>query len=163
VADARDALSALSGSAAVTVVLLDHFASAEINAAGDAFGGVFDVDGLDPSLAALRLTFERKAHLAAQERLARALARSYDDLSEMSLKEAARLAPDETAAVERRRARLGIVSEHALCDDDGAPLPLDALPGWLRFARTVRVSIEGNAGLCRGLLETRYGLSRAEP
>jgi hypothetical protein len=30
----------------------------------------------------------------------------------------------------------------------------------LRFAKTVRVSIEGNAGLCRGLLETRYGGTR---
>jgi (Z)-2-((N-methylformamido)methylene)-5-hydroxybutyrolactone dehydrogenase len=27
----------------------------------------------------------------------------------------------------------------------------------LRFAKTVRVSIDGNAGLCRGLLDVRYG------
>jgi hypothetical protein len=47
--------------------------------------------------------------------------------------------------------------------DDGAPITPEKLPGWLRFARTVRVSIDGNAGLCRGLLETRYGLTRAEP
>jgi hypothetical protein len=31
----------------------------------------------------------------------------------------------------------------------------------LRFAQTVRVSIDGNAGFCRGLLETRYGLARS--
>jgi hypothetical protein len=49
---------------------------------------------------------------------------------------------------------------YALCDDDGAPLSEERLPGWLRFARTVRVSIEGNAGFCRGLLETRYGVVR---
>jgi hypothetical protein len=28
----------------------------------------------------------------------------------------------------------------------------------LRFARTVRSSIEGNAELCRGLLATRYSV-----
>jgi hypothetical protein len=36
----------------------------------------------------------------------------------------------------------------------------DRLPAWLRFAAAVRVSIEGNAEFCRGLLETRYGLAR---
>jgi metal-sulfur cluster biosynthetic enzyme len=163
VADARDAVSGLPDAGAVSVLLLDHFASEEINAASDAFGAAFGVDGLDPSLTSLRLTFDRKAHVAAQERLARALAGVHGDLSEISLAEAARCAPAEVAAVERRRARLGIVSDHALCDDSGVPLAHDALPRWLRFARTVRVSIDGNAGLCRGLLETRYGLTRAAP
>jgi hypothetical protein len=54
-----------------------------------------------------------------------------------------------------------VISDFALCDDRGEPLPADRLPGWLRFARTVRVSIDGNAGFCRGLLETRYGLARS--
>ena len=60
----------------------------------------------------------------------------------------------------RRRARLGIESRYALCDDAGEPLAETALPAWLRFARTVRVSIDGNAALCTGLLETRYGVER---
>ncbi|MCU7730213.1 iron-sulfur cluster assembly protein [Actinoplanes sp. KI2] len=158
VADARDAVSALPDAGPVSVVLLDHFASEEINAA--AFDAAFDTDGTDPSLSSLRLIFDRKAHVAAQDRLARRLS---GDLSRLSLAEAARQAPDAAAAVVRRRARLGISSDYALCDDTGAPLTPEALPGWLRFARTVRVSIDGNAGLCRGLLETRYGLTRAEP
>ena len=169
VADARDAVAAVPGVTAVEVVLLEHFVSAEINAGVAAvsdFAATFTGDterGLDPSLAELRTTFERKAHVAAQERLARALIAAGvagDRLPSTSLAEAAALAPDAADAVTRRRERLGLHSPHALCDDDGAPFSAERLPGWLRFARTVRVSIDGNAGFCRGLLETRYALAR---
>ncbi len=160
VADARDVLAALPGAGRVDVVLLDHFAADEINAgvaAASGFGDGFATDGGDPELAELRAVFERKAQVAAQERLARALG---PHLSErLTLAEAARIAPGATAAVVRRRERLGLVSEFAVCDDQGAAVAADRLPGWLRFARTVRVSVEGNATLCRGLLETRYGLT----
>jgi hypothetical protein len=155
VADAREALAPMAG----TVVLLDHFAAAEINAAAS-FDTAFPSDGHDPALASLRRTFDRKAHLAAQERLARAVAPHLPDrsaLRTLTLAAAASHAPPAAAAVARRRARLGIVSAYALCDDAGQPLSPAALPGWLRFARTVRVSIDGNAGFCSGLLETRYG------
>jgi metal-sulfur cluster biosynthetic enzyme len=159
VADAREAVSSLAGAGPVEIVLLDHFASAEINAAA-AFP--FDADGSDPSLESLRATFERKAHLAAQERLARALIVSgvpAAALPSMPLASAEASAPVDD--VIRCRERLGIVSEWAFCDDRGDPLDEERMPRWLRFARTVRVSIEGNAGLCQGLLGTRYGLTRA--
>ena len=42
---------------------------------------------------------------------------------------------------------------------DGAPLTVPELPRFLRFARLVATSLEGNAGLCRGLLRTRYDLT----
>lgn len=159
VADARDALAAISPR--VEVVLLEHFVADEINAgvaAVTGFSSSFEADG---ELEELRATFERKAHLAAQERLARALAAAdLDDLQTVSFRRAADIAPAEAASVVRRRDRLGIASEFALCDDDGAPLTEEKLPSWLRFARTVRVSIDGNAGFCRGLLETRYGLEK---
>jgi metal-sulfur cluster biosynthetic enzyme len=160
VADARDALAARFDR--VDVVLLEHFVSDEINAGVAAvsdFGAAFGGDE-DRELAALRTTFERKAHVAAQERLARALVGAGLDrgrLRSVTLEAAASLVPDAAAAVARRRDRLGIVSRYALCDDEGAALSEEGLPGWLRFAATVRVSIEGNAGFCRGLLETRYG------
>ena len=163
VADARDALAELAEH--VEVVLLEHFASDEINAGVAAvsdFGAALGAEE-DRDLAHLRSTFERKAHVAAQERLARALVAAGLDrsgLHAVSLEGAASLAPDAAAGVSRRRARLGIVSRYALCDDDGAALSEEALPGWLRFARAVRVSIEGNAGFCQGLLETRYNLTR---
>ena len=159
VADARDALAAVAPH--VEVVLLEHFVSDEINlgvAAVTDFSSSFEADG---ELEELRTTFERKAHMAAQERLARALAAAgLDDLHTVSAVLAADVAPDAAASVARRRERLGITSDFALCDDLGSPLTEEKLPGWLRFARTVRVSIDGNAGFCRGLLETRYGLAK---
>jgi hypothetical protein len=158
VADARDAVAALPGAGRVTVVLLEHFVSTEINegvAAVSSFDSQFDADG---SLEELRTTFERKAHLAAQERMARQLAPSCPDLVSVTMESAMRLAPSAAQAVARRRSRLGIVSSYALCDQSGSPLTPDDLPGWLRFAQTVRVSIDGNAGFCQGLLKTRYNL-----
>ncbi|MEV6304745.1 iron-sulfur cluster assembly protein [Actinoplanes sp. NPDC051861] len=155
VADARDAL--LTVAAHVDVVLLDHFAAEEINAAAGGFADRFDTDGSDPSLSDLRAVFDRKAHTAAQERLARALGPELR--ADMSLAEALLLAPDAASAVVRRRERLGLVSELAICDDEGGPIAADRLGAWLRFARTVRVSVDGNTALCRGLLSTRYGLT----
>jgi hypothetical protein len=64
-----------------------------------------------------------------------------------------------------RRAELGLdTSEGAplVVDPDGKPVPKEAVVQHLRFARTVRVSIEGNAELCRGLLATRYGIPDRE-
>ncbi|MGZ6854557.1 MAG: metal-sulfur cluster biosynthetic enzyme, partial [Mycobacteriaceae bacterium] len=43
-----------------------------------------------------------------------------------------------------------------MVDDEGHPVPEDAVPIKLRFAKTVRISIDGNAHFCRGLLRTRY-------
>jgi metal-sulfur cluster biosynthetic enzyme len=176
VADARDAVAAVPGAGPVDIVLRDHFASTEINegvATASSFAAVFDASpgassgvfpGADPSLESLRTTFERKAHLAAQERLARALAAAGVPAAcwpDLSLADAASSAPEATAGVVRRRTRLGLVSSWAFCDDRGDPLDAGRMPGWLRFARTVRVSIDGNAGFCQGLLGTRYGLRRS--
>jgi metal-sulfur cluster biosynthetic enzyme len=176
VADARDAVAAVPGAAPVDIVLLDHFVSTEINegvAAATSFAAAFDASpgtcpgaspGADPALESLRTTFERKAHLAAQERLARALLAAgvpASSLPTLPLITASASAPAAAAGVVRRRKRLGIVSSWAFCDDRGEPLDAERMPDWLRFARTVRVSIDGNADFCRGLLGTRYGLRRS--
>ncbi|MEU4428927.1 iron-sulfur cluster assembly protein, partial [Actinoplanes sp. NPDC024001] len=99
VADARDELAAL-GVDRVEVVLVDHFAAAEINAGVAGFASTgFATDGRDPALAQLRETFDRKAHTAAQERLARLVAPVVGErLASLTLEEAGRLAPDATAA-----------------------------------------------------------------
>jgi metal-sulfur cluster biosynthetic enzyme len=167
VADARDALAARFDR--VKVVLLEHFVSDEINAGvaavsdfATAFAG--DATAVDAELLELRSVFERKAHTAAQERMARALVAAgvpRESLATLSWAAAREVAPEAAAAVARRRDRLGISSTGAFCDDEGVALGPETMPGWLRFAQTVRVSIEGNAGFCRGLLETRYGLARA--
>jgi hypothetical protein len=64
-----------------------------------------------------------------------------------------------------RRIELGLdVSGGAplVVDPEGKRIPEDAVVQHLRFARTVRVSIEGNAELCRGLLATRYEIFNRE-
>ena len=47
-------------------------------------------------------------------------------------------------------------NSRVLVDDDGKAIPPEAVPLRLRFAKSVRISMEGNAHFCRGLLATRY-------
>ncbi|QUH04798.1 iron-sulfur cluster assembly protein [Saccharopolyspora erythraea] len=160
VADAREALAAVAPGP-VRVRLLDHFASEEINAGvavGDGFDAAF------PGLAAgelddLRATFLRKAHAAYQQQIAARLlkaGRTHAELVRLRLGELA----EDTTRLRRRRRQLGLPSDDSaplLVDDQGGPVDAESLPLRLRFARTTQVSIEGNAGWCRGLLGTRYG------
>ena len=72
---------------------------------------------------------------------------------------------DEFEKYLERRAELGLdVSAEAplVVDPDGNKVPEEAVVQHLRFAKTVRVSIEGNASLCRGLLSVRYGIPPKE-
>ncbi|MBO2453792.1 iron-sulfur cluster assembly protein [Actinomadura barringtoniae] len=162
VADARDAVAGVPGVTEIDVRLEDHFAAEEINAGvatesgfADAFPGLADGE-----LAALRLTFQRKAHLAAIERACRVLAdagRSVKELGEARLGDL----PDSAARTSllRRRTDLGLPTgpdERLLVDDEGRPVEDGLVAGRIRFAQAVRVSIEGNSGFCRGLLKTRY-------
>jgi hypothetical protein len=65
----------------------------------------------------------------------------------------------ERESLLRRRADLGLSTgpDAALfVESTGQRVTAEQLPARLRFAKAVRISIEGNAGLCRGLLETRY-------
>lgn len=165
VADAHDALRAVPGVTGIRVRLLDHFASAEINsgvAAGGGFGAAFP--GLaEDDLDDLRRTFWSKAHAACQERLASGLlaeGADHAELLRLRLDDLARrVERSELDRLRRRRADLGLPAggeAPLLVDDDGAPLTAEELPVRLRFARTTRISIDGNAGWCRGLLRTRY-------
>jgi metal-sulfur cluster biosynthetic enzyme len=168
VADAADAVRAVPGVRRARVTLAEHFASDEINAgvaAGEGFSasfpGLADPDAVD--LADLRVTFQRKAHAAAQELVADALlraGRTLDDLLGTTLAQV----PDGPALtrLRRRRADLGLPAGPGaplLLDADGTPISAESLPLKLRFARTTRVSIEGNGIFCRGLLATRYGVA----
>jgi metal-sulfur cluster biosynthetic enzyme len=145
VADACDAVRALPGVTSVDVLLEDHFAAEEINAGSAASAGF---PGCAPGeLAELRLAFQRKAYLASLDRL----------LSQApEARTLAEVPPSpQLDAMLRRRAVLGLD-----CSPD-SPLPLDEhgmelTPLRQRYARSVRLSIEGNAGFCRGLLRTRY-------
>jgi metal-sulfur cluster biosynthetic enzyme len=160
--DARIALQALDGVGEVRVRLRDHFASPEINsAAGDGrdFGQAFP-DETEGDLAALRTLFQRKAFTARQGRVCEhllAAGRHLHELASMRLADVP-LGPDRDRCVELRQT-LGLPAADdsaAFVLPDGRPLDAAALTRYLRLSRLMRVSIEGNAGLCRSLLTTRY-------
>jgi hypothetical protein len=145
------------------VLLDDHHDSDKINAglAADAgYVGTFGSEAQD-SLDELRATFRRKAHTAAMERCVSVLMRQDalhpNEIHRLTLRDL----PDgrEKDALLRRRFALGLSicpNGRVVVDDEGRPLPPDAVPARLRFARSVRISMEGNAHFCRGLLATRY-------
>ncbi|MEU3979372.1 iron-sulfur cluster assembly protein [Streptomyces sp. NPDC026672] len=162
--DAKDVLSALPGVSAVVVVLDDHHDSDLINrglAADAGYRGTFGAEA-ERDLEDLRRTFRRKAHAAAMERALTRLLRARPELAEEALCEVVLgdLPDDDaTRALLRRRAAYGLgtsPADHVLVGDDGRRLPPAEVPVRLRFARAVRISIDGNAHFCRGLLRTRY-------
>jgi hypothetical protein len=66
---------------------------------------------------------------------------------------------DNTAALLRRRRTLGLPTapdDLVMVNHEGRGYSLDDVPIALRRARSTRISIEGNAHFCRGLLRTRY-------
>ncbi|MEU9064270.1 iron-sulfur cluster assembly protein [Streptomyces sp. NPDC048430] len=168
--DSKDALTSLPWARHVVVLLDDHHDSDLINrglAADAGYRGTFG-DEAEKDLEALRLTFRRKAHTAAMERVLALVLRENPDLTEEDLHDVVLGGlPDAAAsgALLRRRAALGLgvaPSDPVLVDEDGRRYPRGEIPLRLRFARAVRVSIDGNAHFCRGLLRTRYPQSAAD-
>ena len=168
VADARAALLGVSGAGSVRIELEDHFAAPEINAAVEAdsgFAGAFP-DETEGGLESLRTLFQGKALTARQGRLGDQLiaaGHSLHEIADMRVGDVPHGA-DLERCIELRRA-LGIA---AGAGDPAIVLPKRRrtdpaqLERYLRIARLMRVSLEGNAGLCRSLLQTRYGIDAAE-
>lgn len=159
--DAKDVLNGLDWTRDVVVELDDHHDSPIINAglASDAgYRGTF-LHEADQSLDELRKTFRRKAHTAAMERCLTALIRAGYPSESLGSVTLAELPPDDTtSALRRRRATLELPTAGdslVLVDHEGKP-PADPDLA-LRRARSTRISIDGNAHFCRGLLATRYG------
>ena len=162
--DSKDAIAVLPGVEAVLVELDDHHDSDLINAglAADAgYRGTFGHEAED-SLDELRWTFRKKAHTAAMERCLTELLRADPDLLEANVGQVrlADLPAGRTkTALLRRREALGLTLDPdttVLVDAAGQPYPREAVPMALRRARSTRISIDGNAHFCRGLLRTRY-------
>jgi metal-sulfur cluster biosynthetic enzyme len=169
VADAKDAILSVPGIERASVILDDHYASGEINVGVNdehGFDGAFPDETESPDLEELRMIFRRKSFVSRQELLCRELiaeGNTPSDLAWMTLDEV--MTSDAFEKYLERRAGLGLdVSGSAplVVDPEGKRIPEDAVVQHLRFARTVRVSIEGNAELCRGLLATRYGIRDRE-
>ena len=158
VTDARAAVEALPGVQHACIELEDHFTADEINAAVSRDAGFVDAfpDHASDELDELRTLFRRKALMARQGRLC-------DGLSASAIA-AMRLGELEGADADRCRElrhELGIDASPdapAFVTGEGVPLSAADVPRFLRLARLVSTSLEGNAGLCRGLLKTRYDL-----
>ena len=162
--DSKDAITAVAAGRPVTVELDDHHDSAIINTglANDAgYKGTFGHEA-EHDLEELRATFRRKAHTAAMERALTGLLRARPDLTEADVA-GVRLAdlPEgpQRDALLRRRAALGLPERAdalVLVDHEGQGFAEVDAPLQLRLARATRISIDGNAHFCRGLLRTRY-------
>jgi metal-sulfur cluster biosynthetic enzyme len=163
VADAYDAVSAVDGVRSTVVVLEDHFASEPINngvAARAGFVRSFDGEAVS-ELDGLRADFLRKAVMAATDQICRPLVAAGtgpEALARMTLGD---LPPSrELDRLRGRRAELGLAAggDAPLLIDPatGEPVPAEKLPLHLQRARTTRVSIDANAGICRGMLHHRY-------
>ncbi|CAN5663112.1 iron-sulfur cluster assembly protein [soil metagenome] len=162
--DAKDVLVALDWTRDVTVELDDHHDSDIINAglAADAgYRGTFKHEA-DEDLDELRVTFQRKAHTAAMERCLTGLLRAEParTLTELGTVRLADLPYDATTqALLRRRVAIGLSVDGdavVMVDHHGQGYAPGDVPIMLRRARSTRISIDGNAHFCRGLLATRY-------
>ncbi|TQJ50556.1 iron-sulfur cluster assembly protein [Phycicoccus sp. SLBN-51] len=169
-ADSKDALSDVPGVDQVVVELDDHHDSGLINAGLAADAGYLGTFGheAERDLDELRTTFRRKAHTAAMERCLTALLRGNPDVPEEAIGKV-RLADlptgRHTQALLRRRAVLGLPTTPdapVLVDHEGRGYEPVDVPMALRRARATRISIDGNAHFCRGLLRTRYEGSGAD-
>jgi metal-sulfur cluster biosynthetic enzyme len=163
-ANLREALLSHEGIAEAEVVLNDHHASREISRgvnAGRSFGQVFG-SGTPGELADLRELFRRKAFLVRQERLVRALQQAAapaeaqtPGLAALTIADLPNTEP--ARAYVAARAELGLdCSAHARVMTDASGRPVRDLDTHLRLARLMRVAMEGNGAMCRGLLATRY-------
>jgi metal-sulfur cluster biosynthetic enzyme len=166
--DARTAVLALPGVDDVEIILDDHFASDEINGAvrrGAGFEEAFPQE-TSGELAELREIFVRKAFVARQARLCDRLLRSGRTLEAVAALRLDELEPDpELERCVALRGELAIDASPgspAFILPDGQTPDAESLGRWLKRARLVRLSLEGNASLCRSLLSTRYGIADPE-
>jgi len=164
VADAKEALMGVPGVKYARVVLDDNYASGEINtgmAEGRGFQDTFPGETESDDLAGLRSIFRRKSFVSRQEKLCRTLlADDYSpaELAGMRLAEVPSSEAQEKYLDRREELGLDISGEAPfVIDPDGRKISEEAVVQHLRFARVTRLSIEANAGFCKGVLAARSG------
>ncbi len=168
--DLRAAALALPWVRRVRPRLLDHMYAEEVNrgvAEGRSFKASFGDLASDEELAEVRLKFRHKAFQRRQEAVLRALRQAgwtRDALAALSLAEFDRLSlADPEGAKQKPRYRasltqLGLAAgpaDPALVTVTGAALPAD-LQAYIQTLQSVRINMEFNGALCRGLLAARY-------
>lgn len=168
--DMRDAVSALPWVTRAVPKLLDHMCAEQVNrgvAQGLEFGAAFGEAGDDDSLANLRTTFRHKAFQGRQEALLRALlAQGLHKAALVAMTvgelERATVAGAEGACLKRRYLQMralvgGPAGPDALAfvTTEGESLTEAGFDEHLRTLASVRISMEFNGALCRGLLAAR--------
>ncbi|MDX3968411.1 MAG: iron-sulfur cluster assembly protein [Bradyrhizobium sp.] len=169
--DMRRAVSSLPWVREARPQLRDHMVAEEINRGvreGRSFGEALKDFASGGSLDDLREKFRRKAFERRQEVMILALRRlGYEDpaICRMSLRafDAINFGSEEVARerpryrellVERRLADLP--ADPAFVTYDGAPIKRHEMASYLQRLRGVRINMEFNSSLCRGLLAVRY-------
>ena len=157
--------------------LLDHMYEDEVNRAaggGRSFKDVFDDLGADDTLDEVRKKFRLKAFQRRQEMVLRGLRRlGFDDRSivEMDLGtlEALTIEDEDGARQKPRYVRILREFGHAskpqdlaFVTPDGDRLTAAAFEKYLQELRGVRINMEFNGAICRGLLSTRYKEAKLE-
>ena len=162
--DSKDAIGQLTWVERTVVQLDDHHDSDLINrglAADAGYVGTFGHEA-ESDLDELRMTFRRKAHTAAMERALTQVMRADTSMTEQDLCSLtlADLQPNKFVnALLTRRVEIGLPSDSdslVFVDDQGHGYPRQDAVLRLRRARSTRISVDGNAHFCRGLLVTRY-------
>jgi hypothetical protein len=150
----------------VSVTLEDHYTGEEINAAlnrGMGFTGAFPGESDDDDLEGLRELFLRKALVARQGRVCAALVDqgvTHERIERMRVCDLPD-GPEPRRCLELRE-QLGIPAgpdAAAFVAGDGSSVTAEHLGRWLRMARLIATSLEANGGICRSLLQFRYGLA----
>ena len=174
--DMRDAVAALPWVTRVVPHLREHMCAEQVNrgvAQGLDFGAAFGEVGDDDSLANLRTTFRHKAFQGRQEALLRALlTQGFGKAALVAMTvqalEGTTLAGSEIAGLKRRHLEMRVhVGGSAGPDDrafvtvEGAPLTEAGFDEHLRTLASVRIAMEFNGALCRGLLAARDRASGA--
>ena len=185
--DAREAVLRQPGVRQARVALKDHMYGDEIGngvSAGQAFSQLFDGQTDGDDIEALRRLFYAKAFGMRQEQLVRFLLDAglttreitdlgVEDVIDISDRSGLILrvsgdqwlfrggAPLARMYLERRE-RMAISADRLITDEHGRRIPASGLREYLERGRRQRISMTFNALMCRGLLETRYGLSKVE-
>jgi hypothetical protein len=164
----RAALERLSGQPAFRITLHDHLFADEVNAglaAGKRFHQIFDELGPGEDLAALRAKFAMKAFQKRQEALLAGLrAAGWSATDILALRRGDLEAPPAGQEAQFVRYRAAIQARFpdasaqapAIVDWDGAAIPEANFSDHVARLRGVRINMEFNGALCRGLKQVRY-------
>jgi metal-sulfur cluster biosynthetic enzyme len=167
----RKTLDRLSWSPVYRVTLHDHMFAEEVNSgmeAGRSFGDIFGELAGDLDLGTLRETFAMKAFKRRQEAVLLSLRQCGlpdQEILGMDLVayDATQFGADE-AAKQKARYRAALMERFSArrSDDpvfltwEGQKIPVSVLGAHLAELRGVRINMEFNGALCRGLKHTRY-------